>query len=278
MVGQHLKIVTTLHGTDITILAQEQSLSDLIRLAINQSDAVTAVSQDLIRQTRQLLKITRDIELVYNFVDTREYYPRDNSAFRAEFARPNEKILMHVSNFRPVKRPMDVLDIFGRVHERIPSKLLLVGEGPELPRVMAKVTEWGLEDHVHFLGKQDEVAQVISLADLLLLPSEKESFGLVALEAMACGVPTVGSNAGGIPELVTHGETGYLAPVGNTRLMAHYALALLQDPVKYKEFSDACIRRARTGFCNDRVVSQYEDIYFKVLGRTRSEAGAICKT
>lgn len=211
MVGDSLKVVTTLHGTDITVLAQDESLKDLIRLAINESDAVTSVSLDLTRETREVLDITRDIDLTYNFVDERVYYPRDAAGCRADFAEPGEQVLMHISNFRPVKRVADVVDIFHRVNEEVPSKLLLVGEGPDLPKIQLKIKELGLSDRVHFLGKQDDIAHVISMADILLLPSEKESFGLVALEAMACGVPTVGTIAGGIPELVKHGETGFLA-------------------------------------------------------------------
>src|SRR5690554_5101723 len=187
MVGDHLKIVTTLHGTDITVLAQDPSLSDLIRLGINESDAVTAVSNDLIHETRQALGIEKPIDLVYNFVDKRVYYPRGCNILRSEYAEPGEKILMHISNFRPVKRVSDVIDIFARVNEKIPSRLLLVGEGTDLPKICTKVKELGLQNRVSFLGKQDEVAQIISLADVMLLPSEKESFGLVALEAMACG-------------------------------------------------------------------------------------------
>ncbi|MDU5950005.1 MAG: N-acetyl-alpha-D-glucosaminyl L-malate synthase BshA, partial [Paenibacillus macerans] len=217
MIGDSLKVVTTLHGTDITVLAQDESLKDLIRLAINESDAVTSVSLDLTRETREVLDITRDIDLTYNFVDERVYYPRDAAGCRADFAEPGEQVLMHISNFRPVKRVADVVDIFHRVNEEVPSKLLLVGEGPDLPKIQLKIKELGLSDRVHFLGKQDDIAHVISMADILLLPSEKESFGLVALEAMACGVPTVGTIAGGIPELVKHGETGFLAPIGDTK-------------------------------------------------------------
>jgi N-acetyl-alpha-D-glucosaminyl L-malate synthase BshA len=277
MVGDHLKVVTTLHGTDITVLAQDETLSDIIRLGINESDAVTAVSDDLIRETRKLLSIDKPIDLAYNFVDKREYYPRDCTSLRGEFAKPHEKILMHISNFRPVKRVGDVLDIFERVSRELPCRLLFVGEGPELAKIHCKVKELGLADRVHFMGKQDDIAQVISLADVMLLPSEKESFGLVALEAMACGVPTVGSNAGGIPELISHGETGYLAHIGDTEVMAAHAIQLLSNPFLYKQFSDACIDRARTKFCNDLITTQYEDIYYRVLGRTRTEADAVCK-
>jgi len=266
MSGDHLKVVTTLHGTDITVLAQDESLKDIIRLGIRNSDAVTAVSRDLIRETRELLDIEEPIDLTYNFVDKRIYYPRDVSELRPEFAEPGEKILMHISNFRPVKRTGDVVDIFAKVAARIPSRLLLVGEGPDLPKIQAKIDTMGLSHRVHLLGKQDDVAQVVSLADLMLLPSEKESFGLVALEAMACGVPTIGSEAGGIPELVLHGETGYLAPIGNTDLMADYAVRLLTDEKLYADFREACLHRARTDFCNNRITAEYERIYYRVLG------------
>ncbi|MCM3633036.1 MULTISPECIES: N-acetyl-alpha-D-glucosaminyl L-malate synthase BshA [Paenibacillus] len=266
MLNNGLKTVTTLHGTDITVLAQDESLKDLIRLAIHQSDAVTAVSQDLIQETRQLLDITTPIELTYNFVDKRVYYPREVTQLRGDYAAPHEKILMHISNFRPVKRVSDVLDIFDKVQQELPAKLLLVGEGPELTKIQCKVKALGLEDKVLFLGKQEDVAQVISMADILLLPSEKESFGLVALEAMACGVPTIGSTAGGIPELVTHGETGYLAPIGDVDAMSQYAIELLKDEKRYRSVVEACIERARNEFCNDRITHEYESIYYKVLG------------
>ncbi|MBW4085364.1 N-acetyl-alpha-D-glucosaminyl L-malate synthase BshA [Paenibacillus sp. S150] len=266
MLGNDIKVVTTLHGTDITVLGQDESLKDLIRLGINQSDAVTAVSQDLIKETRQVLDITRDIDLTYNFVDKRVYYPRDVTDLRGDFASPDEKILMHISNFRPVKRVSDVVDIFAKVSQKLPSRLLLVGEGPELPKIQAKICEMGLEEKVRFLGKQDEIAQVISLADLLLLPSEKESFGLVALEAMACGVPTIGSETGGIPELIQHGKTGYLAPIGDTDAMAGYAVKLLTDARIMEQFRKACLERSCNDFSRDVITDQYEDIYYRVLG------------
>lgn len=266
MISNGFKTVTTLHGTDITVLAQDESLKDLIRLAIHQSDAVTAVSNDLISETRKLLDIQTPIDLTYNFVDKRVYYPRDVTSLRTDFAAPDEKILMHISNFRPVKRVGDVIDIFARVSRKIPAKLLLVGEGPEQSKMQHKIRDMGLESKVHFLGKQEDVAQVISLADVMLLPSEKESFGLVALEAMACGVPTVGSNAGGIPELVSHGSTGFLANIGDVDQMAHYVEQLLSDEHLHEQFKKACIHRARTEFCNDIITRQYEQIYYRVLG------------
>jgi L-malate glycosyltransferase len=276
MVGDQLKVVTTLHGTDITVLAQDESLKDLIRLAINESDAVTAVSQDLIRETRELLDISRDIDLTYNFVDPRVYYARDSESLRKDYADPNEKILMHISNFRPVKRVADVLEIFAQVQEQVPAKLLLVGEGPELPKIQCRINELGLASKVHFLGKQDEIAHVISMADVLLLPSEKESFGLVALEAMACGVPTVGSTAGGIPELITHGETGYLAPIGDTYSMAQHVLEILKDEALSERLRKACLHRSKTMFCNELIRGKYEEIYYRVLGREVSELKPVC--
>ncbi len=276
MVGDHLKVVTTLHGTDITVLAQDESISDLIKFAINQSDAVTAVSQDLIHETERTLQIDRPIDLTYNFVDKRVYYPREVAKLRCEFAEPDEKILMHVSNFRPVKRVLDVVEIFRQVSEEVKCRLLLVGEGPDLAKVVHKVKEYGLSGRVTFCGKQDDVAQVISLANVLLLPSEKESFGLVALEAMACGVPTVGSNAGGIPELIVQGETGFLSPVGDVESMSRDVKLLLTNQELYKRMSDACLQRARVNFCNDLIRTQYEKIYYRVLGRDVVVAEPIC--
>lgn len=266
MAGDELKVVTTLHGTDITVLAQDESLKEIIRLGIRNSDAVTAVSRDLIRETRELLDIKEPIDLTYNFVDKRVYYPRECSDLRHDYADRHEKVLMHISNFRPVKRTSDVIDIFAKVNAKVPSKLLLVGEGPDLPKIQTKIHAMGLANRVHFLGKQDDVAQVVSVADLMLLPSEKESFGLVALEAMACGVPTIGSNAGGIPELVEHGKSGFLSAIGNTDEMAANAIKLLTDRSLYKEFREACLRRAHHVFCNDVITAQYEEIYYRVLG------------
>jgi len=270
MVGDQLKVVTTLHGTDITILGQEASLHDLIRLGIHQSDAVTAVSQDLINETNRLLNIHKPIDLVYNFVDKREYYPRPDAQLRLNYALPHEKILMHISNFRPVKRLQDVVQIFYRIQKQIPSKLLLVGEGPDLPKVRSLVQELDLMDRVVFLGKQEEVSLVISLADVMLLPSEKESFGLVALEAMACGVPTIASRAGGIPEVILHERTGYLAEIGDVESMANYGIQYLSNPILIEQFKENCLIRAREDFCNNVTMEQYEEIYYRVLNKKSS--------
>ncbi|MBA4548991.1 N-acetyl-alpha-D-glucosaminyl L-malate synthase BshA [Thermoactinomyces intermedius] len=267
MVGEHLKVVTTLHGTDITVLGEDPSLRDIICFGIRQSDAVTAVSEDLAKQTKALFcqDHEKKIDCIYNFVDTRVYYPRDVSDLRKKYVDADEKLLLHISNFRPVKRPMDVIEIFRKVSESLPARLLMVGEGPELPRVIEQVKQWGMEDRVIFLGKQDEVSRLISLADLVLLPSAKESFGLVILEAMACGVPAVASDAGGIPEVVEHGKTGFLSPVGAVDEMAGYAVQLLRDPQMHASFAKAGLQRARTVFSGTKIVEQYEAIYRRVI-------------
>lgn len=191
MVGDSLKVVTTLHGTDITVMAEDPSLKDIICFGIRESDVVTAVSEDLIQQTRELLCVDKPLKRIYNFVDPQVYKPTDVSDLRKEYAAPHEKILLHISNFRPVKRVFDVIRTFEQVNREVPSRLILVGEGPDSSGAVHLAQELGLESRIDFLGKQNEVARLISLADLLLLPSSKESFGLVALEAMACGVPTV---------------------------------------------------------------------------------------
>jgi N-acetyl-alpha-D-glucosaminyl L-malate synthase BshA len=274
MVGDRLKVVTTLHGTDITILGNDPSLRDLIRLAIRQSDAVTAVSKDLLLETIAVLSVEKPIDLVYNFVDEKEYRSGGNPLLRSHFARSHEKVLLHMSNFRPVKRVLDVIDIFARVHAELPSRLIFVGEGPELSKASAKVNELGLQDRVFFLGKQEKIAELVGIADLMLLPSEKESFGLVALEAMAAGVPTIGSHAGGIPEVVKHGETGFLAPVGDTETMAAYAIRLLSDPALYASMSQAGVERAKAHFSAEAIAAQYEEIYYRVVEKQAWQASA----
>ena len=265
MVGEQLKIVTTLHGTDITVLGYDSNLSDLIRFGIERSDLVTAVSRDLIRQTQELLQVDKEIVPVYNFVDKRRYFPKEVSQLKAGFAPNGEKILMHISNFRPVKRVPDVIKVFARIHAEMPSRLLLIGEGPEMGVVRKMVEEYGLTQDVVFLGKQEDVAEVISMADLMLLPSSKESFGLVALEAMACGVPVVATMAGGLPEVVIDGACGFLLPIGDVDGMAEAALRLLRDEEMYRLFSQNSIERSNTTFCHEQITNQYERLYQQLL-------------
>jgi N-acetyl-alpha-D-glucosaminyl L-malate synthase BshA len=267
MVGDRLKIVTTLHGTDITVLGYDSSLSDMIRFGIEQSDLVTAVSNDLIRQTKDLLHVNKEIIPVYNFVDKRRYFRKDVQELKKVFAPNGEKILMHISNFRPVKRVPDVVEVFRLVRRQIPAKLMLIGEGPDLCAIRKMILAYGLDQEVYFLGKQEDVAEVISMADVMLLPSEKESFGLVALEAMACGVPVVTTVAGGLPEVVLDGVCGYLCQIGDVETMAKRTLSLLQDKALYDQFSKNSIERSSNTFCHDKIASQYENLYKKLLGR-----------
>lgn len=266
MVGDHLKIVTTLHGTDITVLGYDSNLSDMIRFGIERSDLVTAVSSDLIRQTKQLLHVEKEIVPVYNFVDKRRYYPKEVSALKKKFAPNGEKILMHISNFRPVKRVPDVIQIFAKVRKEVASRLILIGEGPEMGLVRNMIAELDLTQDVCFLGKQDDVAEVLSLADVMLLPSAKESFGLVALEAMACGVPAVTSDAGGLPEVVLDGVCGFLRPIGDVDGMAEAAIRLLKDEELYRMHSRKGIERSNDRFCHEKIASQYEALYQQLLG------------
>jgi N-acetyl-alpha-D-glucosaminyl L-malate synthase BshA len=265
MIGDRLKIVTTLHGTDITILGQDPSMRDLIKLAIDRSDAVSAVSDDLIQATRSVFGTKRPIQRIYNFIDQRYYFPRVNLALRREFAADDEAILMHVSNYRPLKRTHEVLDVFERVRNEHRVKLIFVGEGPELPRLMDQVRDRGWQEDVLFIGKQDDVSEVIALADVLLLPSEKESFGLVALEAMACGVPVVASCVGGIPEVVRHGETGFLSELGDVESMASYCSTLITDRAQHAQFAANAVSRARNEFSAERIAETYEQLYQSVI-------------
>lgn len=263
---RQLPVVTTLHGTDITVLAQDRSLFNVIRLGIEESDAVTAVSQSLSAQTRELFEVDRAIECVYNFVDPVEFRPTDSQHMRQHIAPAGEKILLHVSNFRAVKRVPDVIQVFARVAQEIPAVLLLVGEGPELGQARQLADQLGVHDRVRFLGRQDEVATLFSLADLFLLPSEKESFGLVALEAMASGVPVIATRAGGIPELVIDGITGSLSAVGDVQAMAEAALAILRDPARHHSMAEAARGRAVESFNIRDRVADYERIYRTVVG------------
>lgn len=272
MVGDHLKVVTTLHGTDITVLGYDPTLIDIIRFGIQRSDYVTAVSESLIQETKQLICHDQEIACIYNFIDPAQYYRHDVTTLRREYVNLDQKLLVHLSNFRKVKRAPDCVRILQQVRQQVDAKLLFIGEGPELPAVQQLTFELGLQDYVMFLGKQEDITPMLSMADLMLLPSEKESFGLSALEAMACGVPVIASRAGGIPEVVIHGETGFLAPIGAVDQMAADALKLLKHPMLWAEMSQHAVNWAKTHFAAERIVTQYEEIYRKVLeGEGRRE-------
>ena len=260
------KLVTTLHGTDITLVGQDRSFFEITRFGIEQSDGVTAVSEFLKRMTVDELEVGQDIEVIPNFVDLSAYCRGSGYKERSAFAPHGEKILLHVSNFRPVKRVLDTVRILERVIREVPAVLLMVGEGPERASAQALARRLGLEDRVRFLGRQDRIEELTGVADVFLLPSELESFGLSALEAMACGVPVVGSDAGGLPEVVKHAETGFLLPVGDIEGMAARTIEILKDEEHWRSLGQAGRRRAAALFGADRVVSQYERFYEKVMG------------
>jgi N-acetyl-alpha-D-glucosaminyl L-malate synthase BshA len=260
------KLVTTLHGTDITLVGQDRSLLEITRFGIERSDGVTAVSEFLKRMTVEEFDVKKHIEVIYNFVDL-SVYGRARHPDRPAYAAPGERILLHVSNFRPVKRVLDIVRIFERVAREVPSVLLMVGEGPERASAQALARRLGVQDRVRFLGRRDRVEELASVADVFLLPSELESFGLSALEAMACEVPVVGSDSGGLPEVVKHAETGFLLPVGDVDGMAARVIEILKDDEHRRCLGQAGRRRAAALFGSERVVSQYERFYESVLGR-----------
>lgn len=261
-----LKIVTTLHGTDITVLGSDPSLTEAIKFGIEKSDAVTAVSNALIEQTYEVIQPDKQIEPVYNFIDERIYKKTDASHLKKQFEiQDDEKVIIHVSNFRPVKRVQDVVKTFAKISARMPAKLLLVGDGPEMTIVCKLVKKLGITDKVHLLGKQENLEELYSISDLMLLLSEKESFGLVTLEAMACGVPCIGTNVGGMPEVIQHGKTGYLCELGDINDMANKALTLLMDKQLHKQFVKDAETIVNEKFRADKIVDQYEQIYIRLV-------------
>jgi N-acetyl-alpha-D-glucosaminyl L-malate synthase BshA len=266
--SRKLPFVTTLHGTDITIVGADRSYLPVTRYAIEQSDGVTAISQYLKQRTVQEFEIRNPIEVINNFVNC-DVYKRDPKAAenRAEFAGKDERILVHLSNFRPVKRICDVIEIFDRVQQKVPSRLLLMGDGPDRSRAEWLVNQKGLRNRVEFMGKVDRVYEKLSVADLMLAPSEMESFGLAALEAMACEVPAIATPVGGVPEVVDHGRSGFLAPVGDVETMARYAIELLSDEKRLREMGKVARWEAQTRFCSTKIIPEYEKFYERVLER-----------
>ncbi len=260
-----IKIITTLHGTDITLVGLEPSFLPLVKFGIEESDGVTAVSRFLKEKTITNYAIDKDIEVIHNFIDSDLYKPSRSKSLRNRFAKEDEKILIHTSNFRAVKRVSDTIRILKLVREKIPAKLVLIGDGPDRSECERIARELELQDKVIFLGKQDAIIDILASADLFLMPSQSESFGLSALEAMSCGLPVVSSSVGGLPELVEHNETGYIAEIGDTERMAKYAIELLSNNRKYKEFSRNSRNRAKEMFNISKIVPQYEEYYRKVL-------------
>ncbi len=262
--GIRVKVITTLHGTDITLVGKDPNYAPVVSFAIQQSDAVTAVSDFLRDETHRYFDCRKKVITVPNFVDLHRFTPSVRPGLRERFCPAGHRLLIHVSNFRRVKRIDRVVEWFHRISDQVPSSLLMVGDGPELPRAEQSVREGGLTGKVHFIGRQDPVESLLGVSDLLLLPSETESFGLAALEAMACGVPVMSSDAGGLPELIEDGRCGILVPENGQEQGIQKAVALLSNAAMLEQFRQASIRRA-SDFSLDRVLPLYEALYRKVL-------------
>ncbi len=260
-----LKVITTLHGTDITLVGLEPSFLPLVKFSIEESDGVTAVSRFLKEKTLTNYNINKQIEVIPNFIDTEILKPKENGCFRKNLATKGEKIIVHTSNFRQVKRVSDTIRILEKVIKEVPTKLILVGDGPDRSECERLCRELHLCDRVKFLGKQDGLVEILNSADLFLIPSQSESFGLAALEAMACGIPVVSSSVGGLPELIRHNETGFIAEIGDIDRMAKYSIDLLTNEKKYKIFSENSRKRAVENFDKSIVLPQYLNYYNKVL-------------
>jgi N-acetyl-alpha-D-glucosaminyl L-malate synthase BshA len=271
--GRRLPFVTTLHGTDITLVGLDRSYLPITRYAIQESDGVTSISNYLKEKTVASFDVTRDIEVVTNFVNCDVYTPFKDEEKRADarrkFAAPHEAIMMHLSNFRPVKRVMDVVKVFAQVAKEIPAQLVLVGDGPDRSAAEWLAHDLGIQCKVHFLGKQDRVNELLPLADLMIMPSELESFGLAALEAMACKVPSIATRVGGVPELIDHEITGLLFDVGDVDGMARGALGLLSEPSRLNAMRDEARRTAQKRYCASLVVPRYVSYYEQVLNGSR---------
>ena len=262
--GLEVPFVTTLHGTDITLVGQSPNFSPVVEFGINNSDAVTAVSRSLAADTEANFAVRVPIEVVPNFIDLERFRRVDKQHFKLAIAPDGERILTHVSNFRRVKRVDDVVRIFREVNAQLPSKLLLIGDGPERYRVEELTRELALGDAVRFLGKQDAIEELLAISDVFLMPSASESFGLAALEAMACHVPVISTNAGGLPEVNVHGETGYLSEVGDVDGMAANAVKLLRDDDVLQTFRKRAYAQAQR-FDIEVVLPAYEEVYYRCL-------------
>ncbi len=263
----NIKTVTTLHGTDSTLVGLEPSFLPLMRFTLDNSDGVTAVSRFLRDKTMSTYQLKVDIEAIPNFIDTDVYAPRESCRYRELFAPNDEKVMVHTSNFRPVKRVQDVIRTFEKVRQEIPVKLILIGDGPDRTECEALTRELKLQDDVRFLGKQDPLVDILAASDLFMLPSQSESFGLSALEAMSCGLPVISTSIGGLPEVNLHTETGYIAEIGDIDRMARYAVDLLTNEAKYEAFSRAARRRAVEVFDKRIIVPQYEAFYERILAQ-----------
>ena len=261
-----VKVVTTLHGTDITVLGIDNTFQKMIQYGIEKSDAVTAVSKSLVRQTKEMLHVKKEIVPIYNFVNEKNYFPKEMNLLKEQYGiQDGEKVLIHISNFRKVKRVQDIIYTFQRVRKQMKSKLLLIGDGPEYTNMVHLASRLNLKEDILFLGKQKNISDLLAISDLKLLMSEKESFGLVLLEAMSCGVPCIGTNVGGIPEVIRDGETGFLVDVQDTKTAAKLAVELLMDEEKEEQFRTNALQHVQEHFHSDKIVKQYEDLYENLI-------------
>ncbi len=264
--GRYVPVITTLHGTDITLVGANPAFKPVVEFSINKSDGVTAVSDFLREETLSKFKIENEIKVIYNFVDFDRFRKIDKDHFKKAIAPNGERILTHTSNFRKVKRVEDVIRVFEKVHKTIPSKLMLIGDGPERRHIEDLCRQIGLCDEIRFLGKQDAVEELLAISDLFFIPSQSESFGLAALEAMACEVPVISSNAGGLPEVNIHGKTGFLSDVGDVEAMAHHAITILSDDQVLQTFRKNALEQAER-FDIRHILPQYEAYYEEVVER-----------
>jgi N-acetyl-alpha-D-glucosaminyl L-malate synthase BshA len=260
--GRSVPVITTLHGTDITLVGRDKTYEPVVTFSINESDSITAVSENLKEETYKHFDIKKDIEVIHNFVDVHRYNKKPVSAFRQVIAPNNERIIIHASNFRKIKRIDNVMDIFKNIHAALPSKLLMVGDGPERPLAEDLTRQYGLEADVRFLGKQEQMEEILAVSDVFLLPSEYESFGLAALEAMAASTVVISSDAGGLNEININGVTGYTSPVGDVEGMSKNAIELLKDETKLKTFKQNALKEAKL-FDIHHIIPKYEALYRK---------------
>lgn len=265
--NKFVPFVTTLHGTDITLIGADRSYFPVVEFSINQSNAVTAVSNSLRQQTYETFKIDNEIHVIPNFIDFKRFQKRENNALKIDLAPKGQRIITHISNFRKVKRVDDVLMVFSKIIKKIPSKLLLIGDGPERPKLEMMTRDMDLCDDVAFLGKQEIVEDLLAVSDLFLLPSEHESFGLAALEAMACEVPVIASNIGGLTEVITDGINGFTCNVGDTDEMSAKGVFLLSDNEVLNKYRQAAFERAKE-FDIEKVLPRYEELYFQITGKS----------
>jgi N-acetyl-alpha-D-glucosaminyl L-malate synthase BshA len=272
--GIYIPVITTLHGTDITLVGQNAAFKPVVKFGIEKSDGVTAVSHYLKKETQDVFGTTKDIRVIHNFIDFDRFKPIDKNHFKKAIAPNGEKILVHVSNFRKVKRVEDVVKIFEKVYKEIPCKLIMVGDGPDRYNAEQLCREIGLCHEVRFLGKQDAVEELLAIADLFLIPSGSESFGLAALEAMACEVPVISSNVGGLPEVNIQGVTGYMSDLGNVDEMAKYAIEILKDEATLNQFKANALAQAKQ-FDIDNIIHFYEDYYEEILATCVHEKVAV---